>query len=302
MNRIQKVKLASWIAVIGNAMLAVLKITVGLLAGSLAVVSDGIDSTTDIIISTITLFTASVMEKPPDSDHPYGHGRAESVATMVLSFVILFVGAQLLYSSILKLIRHQEVVIPQTMAVYVTIFSIAGKIALSLLLFKAGKKTDSHMLIANGKNMLADIFISAGVLAGLLGAIFLKIALIDLIIAIGVSIWIIKTAISIFLEISTELMEGMKDPELYQKIFDAVKTVQGAYNPHRTRVRKLSNLYVIDIDIEVDGSLSVKESHRIAMEVEDVIKQGIDNVYDIVVHIEPLGNIEHEEKYGLSEG
>lgn len=301
MNRIQKVKAASWAAVIGNAMLAVLKITIGIISGSLAVVSDGIDSTTDIIISGITIFTASLMDKPPDRDHPYGHSRAESVATIVLSFIILFVGTQLLYTSILKVIRHQEVNIPHTMAVYVTLFSIAGKIALSMVLFRAGKKTESPMLIANGKNMLADIFISAGVLAGLLGAIFLKIAVIDLIIAIAVSVWIIKTAISIFLEISTELMEGMKDPELYEKIFDAVKNVPGAYNPHRTRVRKLANEYVIDIDIEVDGSLSVKESHRIAMQVEDAIKGVIENVYDIVVHIEPLGNFEQEEKYGLSE-
>ena len=300
-DRTTMIKAASWTAVMGNAVLAGIKITAGLVSGSLAVVSDGIDSTTDIIISVITLFSAAVMDKPPDSEHPYGHGRAESVATMILAFIILFVGAQLLYTTGCRIWNYQETAVPSMTALYATVVSIAGKVALALLLFRAGKKAGSLMLTANGKNMLGDIFISGGVLIGLVCAYVFNTGIIDLAIALAVSIWIIKTAVEIFLEIATELMEGLNDPELYQKIFEAVKGVPGAQNPHRTRVRKLAHMYVIDIDIEVDGDLTVKESHAIAMAVEDAIKQGVENVYDIVVHIEPLGNIEHEEKYGLSE-
>jgi len=300
-SRTTMIKAASWTAVMGNAVLAGIKISAGLISGSLAVVSDGIDSTTDVIISVITLFTAAVMDKPPDSEHPYGHGRAESVATMILAFIILFVGAQLLYTTGCRIWNYRETALPSMTALYATVLSIAGKVALALVLFRAGKRTGSLMLTANGKNMLGDIFISGGVLTGLVCSYLFNTAVIDLALALAVSMWIIKTAVEIFMEIATELMEGLNDPELYKKIFEAVKGVPGAQNPHRTRVRKLAHMYVIDIDIEVDGDLTVKKSHAIAMAVEEAIKQGVENVYDIVVHVEPMGNVEHEEKYGLSE-
>ena len=123
---------------------------------------------------------------------------------------------------------------------------------------------------------------------------------IDNIIALIISGWIMFTAIRIFLGINTELMDGVKDQSVYNCIFEAVKTARGAINPHRTRVRKLSSLYIIDLDIEVDGSMSVTEAHDVAMEVEHTIKEQLPNVYDIMVHIEPRGNIEEKEKYGMS--
>ena len=95
-------------------------------------------------------------------------------------------------------------------------------------------------------------------------------------------------------------MDGINDPSIYNKIFEAVFSVEGVHNPHRTRVRKLSNMYVIDLDIEVNGDLTVHEAHEIAKKVEKKISENIDNIYDIIVHIEPLGNVEHREKFGLS--
>jgi divalent metal cation (Fe/Co/Zn/Cd) transporter len=83
-------------------------------------------------------------------------------------------------------------------------------------------------------------------------------------------------------------------------VFAAVQEVKDVFNPHRTRIRKLANLYLIDIDIEVDGRLTVAEGHQLAVEVENMLRQRIDNLYDVAVHVEPLGNIETEEKYGLS--
>jgi len=109
-----------------------------------------------------------------------------------------------------------------------------------------------------------------------------------------------KTAFEIFLETSNELMDGIEDPSVYNKIFNAVCAVDGVFNPHRTRVRKLANMYIIDLDVEVRGSLTVTQAHEIAKKIELVIRESVENVYDIMVHIEPLGNIEKQEKYGLS--
>ena len=112
----------------------------------------------------------------------------------------------------------------------------------------------------------------------------------------GLIIW---TAVRIFLDANTELMDGVNDTSIYQAVFDAVDQVENVTNPHRTRIRKLSNLYLIDLHIEVDGALTVAEGHELAMEVEQVLRQKIENLYDVAVHVEPLGNLE-KEKFGLS--
>ncbi|MCP4132829.1 MAG: cation transporter [bacterium] len=299
-KRVKLIKIASWLGISGNALLGILKIAIGFQSGSMAVVGDGIDSSTDVIGSVITLFAAAIITKPPDMEHPYGHGRAETVSTTVLSFIIFFAGAQLFISALLKLISGEKTAIPSNLAVYVILISIAGKILLSFSQFSLGKKAKSEMLIANGKNMRNDVIISLGVLGGLGCTILLNLPVIDSIFALLIGLWIMKTSIEIFISTNTELMEGIKDSAIYGQIFRAVEETEGANNPHRARVRKLANFYVIDIDIEVAGNLTVTEGHAIAMKVEDNINRVIDSVYDIVVHVEPLGNIEYREKFGVS--
>ena len=90
-------------------------------------------------------------------------------------------------------------------------------------------------------------------------------------------------------------------PILYNKLFDAVKKVEGAHNPHRTRARKIGSRYMINLDIEVDPEISVLEGHGIAKKVENIIKEDIKNVYDVMVHVEPTGNLESDEKFGVTE-
>lgn len=299
-SRINEIKKASWIAIIGNIILAGLKIAGGLISGSVAVLSDGIDSATDIVTSVITLITARIISKKPNAQYPYGYGRAETIAAKVLSFIIFFVGVQLFYSTLLRIINGDTPETPAVIAIYITLISIAGKLLLSYFLFKTGKKIQSSMIIANAKNMRNDIFISLAVLTGLVFTFLLNLTILDLLTALAVSIWIVKTAFGIFMETSMELMDGNKNTHIYNNIFKAVETVKGASNPHRTRVRKLANMYVIDLDIEVDKNLNVSEAHKIAQEVENSIKRKVENVYDIIVHIEPEGNIEVNEKYGLS--
>lgn len=299
-RRTQTIKRASWIAIIGNAILAAAKVTAGLLAGSLAVIGDGIDSTSDIVMSVISLFAAIIIAKPPDKKHPYGHFRAETIATTVLAFIMLFVGFELAKTSITTLIAREPRDIPSAAALYAIGFSIIGKTGLAVFLRRAGKRINSSMLTANGKNMQNDIIISCGVLVGLVFILILKLPIIDLIFGIGISLWIMFTAFKILLETNTELMDGVEDKSVYDCIFKAVDSTKGAINPHRTRVRKIASLYVIDIDIEVDDTMSIKEAHDIAMEVEREIKSHLDNVYDIMVHTEPRGNVETKEKFGLS--
>lgn len=292
---------ASWVAVIGNAMLAVLKIFIGIVANSMAVISDGIDSATDIITSIITLVTGKIITKEPDIKFPYGYQRADTIAAKALSFFIFFAGAQLAISTIQRIIAGEEEALPGMAAVYITIGSIAGKLFLSWYLHKKGKKAESSMLIANAQNMRNDIVISVTVLIGLFFTFVLHIAILDKITAIGVSIWVMRSAFIIFFDTNVELMDGYKKSGIYNQIISIVNDVKGANHPHRIRVRKLGNRIIIDMDVEVKGDISVREAHEIVKNVENRIKNEIENVYDVIVHIEPLGNVEKDERFGISE-
>ncbi len=300
MDKTKQIIRASWVAVGGNAFLAVLKITVGIISGSLAVLGDGIDTFTDIITSLITLITARIISKQPDKKFSYGYMRADTIAAKVLSFVILFAGFQLAISSISQIIDAQKGFIPSPIAIYVTILSIIGKFLLSWYLHHKGKKLNSLMLRANAKNMKNDVLISFSVLAGLFFVYILEIPILDPITAIIVSLFIIKTGFEIFKETNVELMDGVKDNAVYTQLFEAIKECKNVYNPHRVRIRQMGDLYVISLDLEVDGNSTVYESHKISRTVEDAIYKKIDNVYDIRIHIEPKGNVE-EEKFGLVE-
>lgn len=300
-KRTDAIIFASWVSIIGNALLAIAKLTVGVISGSFAVVGDGIDSSTDVLISFVTLAAAKIIAQPPDKNHPYGHGRAEAIATKVLSFIIFFAGVQLILSAIHRVTSNEPLVVPTALALYVTAASILGKMLLSWYQFRIGKRQASSMLIANAKNMRNDILISLSVLLGVIMTRATGTPYIDLTVAIALGLWIIKSAIGIFMETKTELMDGMDDTAVYDSLFAAVGLVPGVINPHRVRVRKIANSLIVDIDIEVDGSMTVFKAHEIAKNVEAAIKDALPDVYDVVVHIEPKGNIEPNERFGLSE-
>jgi cation diffusion facilitator family transporter len=300
-DRTRTIKVAATVSLVGNAVLAASKIIAGFMAGSLAVVGDGVDSSTDVVISLVALAAASVIAKPSDREHPYGHARAETTATAILAFIIFFAGAQLCISTIENLLAAVVRDVPTALALWVTLGSIAGKLVLAWTQYSAGRKAGSAMLVANGVNMRSDVVISAGVLVGLMLAKALHMPVIDSITALLVSLWVMKSAIGVFRGANDEIMDGKADPDLYRAVFEAVRAVPGAGNPHRARVRRLSSLIAIDLDIEVDATMTVGAAHEISQAVERAIKERIDGIYDIMVHVEPDGAGEHEEQYGLNE-
>lgn len=289
----------SWISTIGNAILSASKIIIGLLAGSLAVVGDGIDSATDVIISIVMIFTARVISRPPSKKYVFGYDKAEGIATKILSLVIFYAGMQMLLSSIKSIFSDEVKEIPSAIAIYVTIFSIVGKLLLASYQYKQGKKIDSSMLTANAINMRNDVVISAGVLIGLLFTFIFKLPILDSITGLIISLFIIKSSIGIFIDSNVELMDGVKDVNVYNKIFEAVEKVPGASNPHRVRSRMIGNRYIITLDIEVNPQITITQAHEIAEAVEKSIESSVDNVYDILVHVEPAGECQSAEKFGV---
>jgi cation diffusion facilitator family transporter len=300
MTREQKIIRASWWAIFGNALLAFMKLAAGFISGSYVVIADGIDSVSDIASSLVVLVAARIIAKPPNVKFPYGYKKADTVATKVLSFVIFFAGAQLAYSTVRILITGAGIELPGMLAIWVTLISILGKGFLSVLLFKTGKKVESTMLTANARNMRNDILLSVSALTSLLFTLVLKEPLIDRIIALLISVFIMYEGFRIFMKSNIDLMDGIDNTEVYSRLFESVHSVKGAHHPHRVRARKIGHYYMVNLDIEVDPELSVKEAHEIARNVEISIRSNIRNIYDVMVHVEPLGNAE-EEEYGITE-
>ena len=155
------------------------------------------------------------------------------------------------------------------------------------------------MLTANAINMRNDVIISTGVLIGLFFTFILKLPILDTITGLIISLFIIRSSISIFIDSNVELMDGVKDPTIYDKIFEAIKKVPQAHNPHRVRSREIGNMYMIALDIEVDENITVKKAHEIVDMVEKSIHDNVENIYDIVIHVEPEGDCRDNEKFGI---
>lgn len=301
LKNIQQIATASWIALLGNAFLALLKLVVGIFSGSLAVISDGIDSTADVIASLITLFAVRMMSRPPDKKYPYGYNRFDSLAAKILSFVMFFAGIQMCIATA-KLLFYENTIEthPSVWSVYVTLLSILGKSFLSYYQFKVGKATESLMLQAAAINMKNDIIISSSVLLGLGLVYWFDMPILDAVTGFLVSLWVIKSSFEVFTRSSNELLDSMPDEYLYHVVIAAAESVKGAFNPHRIRVRKIGNQYTVSLDVEVNPELTVQEAHIISRQVEEKIREHIPEVYDIVTHLEPRGNHEADERYGLS--
>ena len=289
---------ASYVSVIGNGLLSAAKIVAGIISGSFAVVSDGIDSASDVAMSVVMIVTAKIMGRKPNRKYVYGYAKAELIATKILSMLIFFAGAEMFVSALKNLFSGQERVMPGMLAIYVTVISILCKLLLSFYQTAVGRKTGSSMLIANGINMRNDVIISLSVLAGLFFSFILKLPVLDSVTALLVSCFIVWSAIRIFMDSNTELMDGVKDVSVYQKIFDAIDKVEGIRNTHRVRSRSIGNKYMITLDVEADGNLTLDQAHELTMEAERRIRESIPEVYDIVVHIEPFGT-HPEDVYGV---
>lgn len=289
---------ASYVSVIGNGVLSAAKIIVGAISGSFAVISDGIDSASDVAMSVVMIVTAKIMGRKPNRKYVYGYAKAELIATKILSMLIFFAGAEMFVSAIRNLFSEQERIMPGKIAIYVTVASILCKLLLSLYQTATGRKTGSSMLIANGINMRNDVVISLSVLVGLFFSFVLELPILDSVTALLVSCFIVWSAVRIFMDSYTELMDGVKDVTVYQKIFDAIEKVEGIKNTHRVRSRSIGNKYMITLDVEADGNMTLNQAHALTIEVEQRIRESIPEVYDIVVHIEPFGT-HPEEVFGV---
>ncbi len=283
----------AWLSVLSNTTLVIAKITVGLLIGSVSVISEAIHSAVDLVASLITLFSVKTSGKPADREHPFGHGKIENISGTAEALLIFLAAGWILYESIKKLL-HPEPIELLSWGVGVMLFSSLVNLIVSQMLFKVGESTDSIALKADGWHLRTHVYTSAGVMGGL-GLIWLgewlfpaaDLQWVDPVIAIAVALLIIRTAYRLTLH----SMQDLIDTSLPQHEEDAIRDIIGAMYPrvhgfHKLRTRKAGNTRFIEFHMKVDSKLTVEDSHSIAEEASSKIKDRLPGA-NVTVHVEP---------------
>ena len=271
------------ISIIAYICLSILKLVVGYLADSEALKADGLNNATDIISSIAVLIGLKLSQRPADDDHPYGHWKAENVASLVASFIMMVVGIQVVTNAVVSIFQGINET-PDVLSAWVGIFCAL----IMYLVYRYNKKLaseiNSQSVMAAAKDNLSDAWVSIGTTVGIIGAQF-NLPWIDPLAALIVGFLICKTAWDIFREATHFLTDGFDENE----IKSYKETIQGTYGVKGIKdikARNYGNNVVVDVVILVNSNLDVKSAHDIATLVEDeLIKEN--HVYDVHVHVEP---------------
>jgi cation diffusion facilitator family transporter len=268
-----------------SAVLAIVKIGVGMSAGSVALVSDGFESAADFFTSGLVLLGLWVAAKPPDEDHPYGHGRFEILVGLVIGVVLVASGTAISLRALEERdVRH----IPALYAIWPLLGSIVAKSVLSVSKFRFSRRSGSSGLAADAWNDMVDVLSGAVALVAVLLSIrWPNLAAADHYGGFAIGFIVIFLGLRVVRETVLQLMDTMPDEGQMIQIRDVGLRVPGAKDIEKCFARKTGLRYHVDLHLEVDPELTVRESHEIATSVKNTIKSELDWIEDVLVHVEP---------------
>ncbi len=277
----------SIVAILANAFLAAVKIVTGLVGNSYALVADGIESTTDIFSSILVWSGLRIARRPPDENHPYGHGKAESVAGLLVAIILVAAALLIAFNSIREIVTPHHVPAWYTLPVLLLVIII--KESLFRYAFKAGSEIGSTSVSNDAWHHRSDAITSIAAFVGISIALIggEEYAPADDWAALFSCIIILYNGVRLIQPALDEIMDATVDEDLTKKIIKTALEVNGVRAINKCRVRKSGLSILMDIHIAVDGKLSVTEGHAIGHEVEDRLLASDLPVEDIVVHVEP---------------
>ncbi len=283
----------TFIGSIVNVALVLLKLISGIWGRSSALVADGVHSLTDFITDVIVLVFVKLSGKPRDKVHSYGHGKFETLATLIIGVFLTVAGIGLMVSGVRKIISSlngEMLPEPTWLAFAVAAASIVVKEILYRYTVKVGRKVNSDATIANAWHHRSDAISSLGTMAGIGGAILLgdDWRILDPLAAVLVSIFIIKSGYDIIRPAINELLEGALPEKQTAEISELIGTVNGVKGFHNLRTRKIGNAIAVDVHVKMDGKLLLEEAHDIATLVEERIRDRFGKESIVNIHMEPL--------------
>ncbi|UKS28440.1 cation diffusion facilitator family transporter [Paenibacillus sp. HWE-109] len=273
------------VSIIAYICLSSIKLIIGYVSGSEALKADGLNNATDIVASIAVLIGLKIAQKPADQDHPYGHWKSETIASLVASFIMMAVGLQVLVEAAVSMFQSRGQA-PDLISAWAGAFCAMVMYAVYRYNKKLALKINSQSVMAAAKDNFSDALVSVGTVVGIIGA-QLNMPWLDPLTAIIVGIIICKTAWDIFREASHHLSDGF-DEEIIESYKDTVMSIEGVEDVKEIRARNYGSNAVVDVILLIQSDLEFQEAHEIATRVEDELKRK-SNVYEVHVHYEPGG-------------
>ncbi|HPC93461.1 MAG TPA: cation diffusion facilitator family transporter [Sedimentisphaerales bacterium] len=281
-RRIQRI---TYVGMAVNVALSVVKVAVGLVFSSLAMVADGIHSLSDLVTDLAVLLGLYLGARKPDKTHPYGHGRLETFSAVLVAVVLIVVGGAMIYYATLAITRN-AVVVPRWPVLAAAVLSILAKEALYRVTRHVAVKSHSTALYANAWHHRSDALSSVAVLIGY-AALYVGFDHGDQVAAIAVGLMIIFVGVKVVGDALRELTEGVVDPRTIEQVMKVIDGHKGVRQWHRLRSRTVGRELFLDVHILVDPALNVATAHEISERLEETLDREMACPVNLTVHIEP---------------
>ena len=278
--------------VLVNAVLGIVKILAGVIGSTYALIADGIESLLDIFGSLVVYFGMRVAAEPPDEEHPYGHGKAEAVAAIVVALTVIGAAVGLAFQSIREIRTPHQMPAPWTLVVLVVVILV--KEGLFRRVLKTGDALGSCAVKADAWHHRSDAITSALAFFGILAALWLKYPAADDWAALAASGLLAVNGLHLLRPALHDAMDTAPPKDMEKEVRDVASTVEGVQALDQCRVRKMGLDFYVDLHVGVDPNLSVREGHRIAHAVRRAIREAKPQIADVLVHIEPEDELDDE--------
>lgn len=282
------------VGALANVTLLIFKFVAGIISNSAAMIADAVHSLSDFITDVVVIVFVKISSKPQDKSHDYGHGKFETLATLIIGIALLFIGMMILYNGVSATYRciwlGEELHRPGMIAFWAAIFSIILKEAVYQYTVFKGKNLNSQAVIANAWHHRSDAFSSIGTAVGIGGAIFLgdKWVVLDPIAAIVVSVFIINVSLKIIIKSINELLEKSLPDEIENEIIKVAESFDMVKDVHDLRTRRIGNNIAIEMHLLMDGNLSLQCTHNTTELIEAELRKKYGEHTHIAIHVEPF--------------
>lgn len=282
---IRKGERGAWVSIAAYLILSTFKLICGYLFASSALLADGFNNLTDIVASVAVLVGLRISQKPPDSDHHYGHFRAETVAALLASFIMAMVGIQVIVEAIRSLFAGAKET-PQLWSAGVAIVCAVAMMGVYIYNKRLAIQINNGALMAAAKDNFSDAIVSVGAAIGIVGAQF-GLPWIDSAAAVGVGLLISKTAWDIFRDSTYRLTDGFDEHKLMD-LRSTIARTPGVEGIKDVKARVHGNHVLVDVVVEVDANITVLEGHKISDSIEERMSK-LHNIMNVQIHVEPKG-------------
>jgi cation diffusion facilitator family transporter len=284
--RYKEVRKVTLVGSVVDLLLGVAKILVGWMAHSQALIADGVHSLSDLVTDFLVLYAAKHSHREADEDHPYGHGRIETLATVGLGVALIAVAIGIGFDSVRRMQDSESLVVPGAIALVIAVLSVLSKEVIYQYTRRAAVRLRSNMLMANAWHSRTDAISSIVVVVGVAGAM-LGHPYLDAVAAIAVGVMIAKIGFDLVRTSTMELIDTALDPQVVDELRKQILDSDGVRAVHMLRTRRSGSDAFVDVHLQVDPRISVSEGHQIADTVRRNLIANFDDVTDVTVHIDP---------------